>query len=107
MHFGDRPAACGLEVAKHMVADLGKMIDPDASEMIKKGYVDDNIAGGDEAAVDRLVGKETLQEGKPSYDGTIPQILAHGSFNVKVMVRDGETRSEVIKLLGGGVLGLP
>ena len=79
MHFGDRPAACGLEVGKHMVADLGKTINPKASEMIKKGYVDDIIAGGDEATVDRLVGTETWKEGKPSYDGTIPQIISLGS----------------------------
>ena len=104
MHFGDRPAACGLEVGKHLVADLGKTIDPEASEMIKKGYVDDVIAGGDEATVDRLVGTETWEEGKPSYDDTIPQILSLGSFRVNVMVRDKETRPEVIKLLGGGVM---
>ena len=44
MHFSDRPAVCGLKIGKHMVADLGKTIDPEASEMINKGYVDDIIA---------------------------------------------------------------
>ena len=64
MHFGDRPAACGLEVAKCLVADLGVGIDSEAAEMLKKGYVDDIICGGDEAAVDRMVGTETWEECK-------------------------------------------
>ena len=38
--------------------------------------------------------------------GTIAQIFALGGFDIKVMVRDGESRSEVTQKLGGGVLGL-
>ena len=30
MHFGDRPAACGLEVVKRLVAEAGADIDPKA-----------------------------------------------------------------------------
>ena len=37
MHFGDRPAMAGLEVAKHKVADLGAALDPFAAQMIKMG----------------------------------------------------------------------
>ena len=44
---------------------------------------------------------------KSVYDGTISQILAIGSFKVKVMVRNGETTEEITSLLGTGVLGLP
>ena len=31
MHFGDRPAACQLEVSKRKIAKLGEKIDPQAS----------------------------------------------------------------------------
>ena len=41
MHFGDRPAAAALEVAKSMVAELGCHIDSEAANMLKKGYIDD------------------------------------------------------------------
>ena len=41
MHFGDRCAMCGLEVAKTKVAELGKDIDSEAVAMIKMTYVDD------------------------------------------------------------------
>ena len=54
-----------------------------------------------------MVGTETWAGGVPSYDGTLQQIFAQGSFQIKVMVRDKDTRPEVIKLLGGGMLGLP
>ena len=59
MHFGDRPAMAGLEVAKHKVADLGANIDPLAAQMIKKGYVDDGAGGGSKEDVERLIGDET------------------------------------------------
>ena len=107
MHFGDRPAMCGLEHAKVLVADAGKDIDEEAACMIKKGYVDDCAGGGSKATVDRLIGNETWEDGKPKYDGTVQQILGLGSFGVKVMVRSGEARQEIIDLLGGSVLGLP
>ena len=37
----------------------------------------------------------------------MPQILRLGGFEVKVMIRDGETDTDLISLLGGGVLGVP
>ena len=46
MHFGDRPAAIGLEVTKRLVTEYGRDIDPAAVEMIKKDYVDDGIGRG-------------------------------------------------------------
>ena len=107
MHFSDRPAACGLEVAKRLVADAGVSIDPKAVEMLKKSIFDDIICGGDEAAVDRMIGTETWSGGVQNYDGTLQQIYAKGSFRIKVMVRDKESCHKVIKLLEGGVLGLP
>ena len=107
MHFGDRPAMCGLSVGLRMTAEAGSEIDPEAASMIKLGYVDDGVGGGDQATVNRLIGEERWTDGKPFYDGTVQKILNKGSFEVKVMVQSGETRKEVIDLLGGSVLGLP
>ena len=107
MHFGDRPAMCGLEVANWRVPEMGKEINPDAAKMIRKGYVDDGIGGGSSNTVDRLIGQEVWQDGKPYHNSTISQILDISSFRVKVMVHNGEKREEVTDLLGSGVLGLP
>jgi hypothetical protein len=107
MHYGDRCAMAGLENARKLVADAGRHIDPAAADMIANGYVDDCVGGGSEDTVNRLVGEETWADGKPQYSGTVSRILEMGSFGVKVMVRSGETRPEVIELLGSGVLGLP
>ena len=57
MHFGDRPAAIGLEVAKNLVAESGRDIDSAAVDMIKRDYVDDGFGGGSEEDVDRLMGE--------------------------------------------------
>ena len=107
MHFGDKCAMCGLQNGIKLVADAGREIDQEAAKMLEKAYVDDCVGGGDEGTLGRLIGKETWIDGKPQYDGTVQQILGLGSFGVKVMVRSGETRKEVIDLLGGSVLGLP
>jgi hypothetical protein len=107
MHYGDRCAMAGLERARGLVAEAGRSIDTDAADMIKNGYVDDCVGGGSNETVNKLIGNETWENEKPFYDGTVAQILQAGSFRVKVMVRDGELREEVIKLLGSGVLGLP
>ena len=55
MHFGDRCAMCGLEVAKTKVAELGQDINSDAVTMIKMTYVNDGSGGGSKSTVDRLV----------------------------------------------------
>ena len=57
MHFGDRVATTGLEVAKRKVADVGEAIDPAAAAMIKKGYSDDGFAGGTKQDITRLMGE--------------------------------------------------
>ena len=46
MHFGDKVAMCGLDVAIRRVATAGRHLDPEASDMIKQGYVDDGLGGG-------------------------------------------------------------
>ena len=107
MPFSDRPAACGLEVAKRLVAKAGAGIDPEAVKMLKKSYVNDIIYEGGKDAVDSMIGDETWSDGVLSYNGTLQQIYDKVSFKIKVMVKNKESRSEVIKLLGEGVLGLP
>ena len=106
MHFGDRPAAIGLDVAKKLVAEAGKEIDSEAVEMIKRDYVDDGFGGGTEATVDRLMG-ETIIDGEVVCTGTVPQIMICGGFHIKYMIRDGETRPEVLEHYSGSVLGVP
>ena len=56
MHFGDRPAAAGLEVAKKKVAELGRQIDGQTADIITRGYVDDGLGGGQEYVVKKLIG---------------------------------------------------
>ena len=107
MHFGDRPAACGLEEAKNMTADAGRHVCPETAETVKRGYVDDNAGGGRADFVDKMIGKETFHaDGSITYDGTVQQILSYGGFTVKVMLRNGETRPEVIDKFGDSVLGM-
>ena len=60
MHFGDRPAAAGLEVAKKKVAELGREIDSQTADIIMRGYVDDGLGGGEEYVVKKLIGEETF-----------------------------------------------
>ena len=63
MHFGDRPAAAGLEVAKKKVAEFGRSIDSQTADIIMRGYVDDGLGGGDEEVVNKLVGEEIFGTG--------------------------------------------
>ena len=46
MHFGDKCAAIGLDIAKKKVARAGKDIDEAAITKIEKDYVDDGFGGG-------------------------------------------------------------
>merc|ERR1712101_17096 len=63
MHFGDRLAAAGLEVAKKKVAEFGRSIDSQTADIIMRGYVDDGLGGGDKEVVDKLVGEEIFGNG--------------------------------------------
>ena len=127
--FGDKPAACALEVGKELVADQAHLVlkeaaqggeDPaicdermelqhntveDIQKMIRREYVDDGNGGGSSAAVTELIGEEEDPDGNIVYNGAIAKVLGLGGFGVKVMVRDGESRSNIIDKLGG-VLGL-
>ena len=58
MHYGDRPAMCGLEVAKRKLADIGQHLDPEVAEMIRRGYLNDSTGGGSLQTVRRLIGTD-------------------------------------------------
>ena len=83
-------------------------IDPAAGEMIMDGYSDDVVAGGTKHDVDRMMGERFDDAtGAFVYEGTIPQIVGLGGFEVKYMVCSGETRSPALEKFNGQVLGLP
>ena len=103
VHFGDLCAATQLEVGKDLVADEGFAIDPEASQKIKDDlYVDDGLTGGDAELVARFVGQK-LPDG--SFDGTLSQIMALGSYKIKAMTVSGTKRSVDSDLMGNKVLG--
>ena len=72
VHFGDACAATMLEVAKNMVAEKGRTIDPEASKRIEYDmYVDDGLTGGSEDQVSRFVG---VKKSDGKYSGTFQKI---------------------------------
>ena len=90
MMFGDRPAATALEVTKRKVAELGESIDPEASEMIGDGYVDDGVTGGEDKDLDQMMGERVDPDmGESIFGGTIQQIIGLGGFKLKHMIRLG------------------
>ena len=103
VHFGDRCAACQLEVAKDLIADEFGVIDPEAAKRIKQDtYVDDGVTGGTQAQVDRFIGEKSADG---SFSGTISQILGKGGFKLKAIVRSGETDEQQMVKMGGTVFG--
>ena len=101
--FGDLAAGLILEVAKRRVADLGREIDPQAADQLKKNaYVDDAVLGGDKEDVQRMRGKRSAE----GYTGTVPQILAKGGLKVKFMAITGSSDKEEARQLGGKTLGV-
>ena len=106
MHFGDQPAATGLEVAKEIAAEEGKVIDEDtASKMKKGGYVDDHIVGGTEEECAKMKGKCSIVNGEYFYDGTISRILDQVGMRPKVIVSNKDEDSDAIRKLGDAFLG--
>ena len=103
VHFGDKPAACQLEVSKRKIAKLGESIDPIASaKLIEDSYVDDGFSGGTEEEISRMVGS---QDKLGNYNGTLSQILALGGYQVKEFVIEGDLQQSEENLLGNSVFG--
>ena len=106
MHFGDTPAATGLQVAKEISAEEGKRIDEDtAAKMKKGGYVDDQIVGGNKEECKKMRGNCRVENGEYFYDGTISQILEQVGMRPKVIVSNKETDDNAIRKLGDTFLG--
>ena len=105
--FGDRPASCTLEICKDLTAKAGEHIDPVAARAITEDtYVDDGATGGDEETAQRMIGEvSTLEDGSLAYTGTLSKIFKKGGFNMKMIVRSGETNPKALEKMGGTVLG--
>ena len=107
--YGDRIAACALEVAKDLIFEYGRiMIDfVTAFLMGLSDYVDDCNLGADTIeAVDVFIGEVTKIGNKFSYSGTVSQILDLVGWSAKVMVRDGELDPDAIAKIKEKYLGL-
>ena len=105
VHFGDRPAACQLEISKKKIAELGEQIDPEAAKkLVQDSYVDDIFSGGGVDEIQRMVG---VKDSDGNYSGTISRILALGGYKVKefVIEGDGEEGIEEKNLLSNSVFG--
>ena len=90
-------------MSKRKLASLGHNIDEEAAtKLVRDSYVDDNFSGGDDYAVQRMVG-ERLPNG--DYSGTISRILALGGFKVKEFVIEGDENQPDENLLGNSVFG--
>lgn len=86
------------------MAELGRYLDPEASDQIRdKVYVDDGMAGGTPEDVKRMMGKKVGGQ----WTGTIPRILGLGGMHVKYMITSGTSDPEDLAALGGSALGVP
>ena len=61
--FGDVPASVFLELVKELAGALGMEIDPETAKKIAEdGYVDDNLSGGTEEQVNKMIGEISVVE---------------------------------------------
>ena len=103
VHFGDRPAACQLEVSKKKIAKLGESIDSEASmKLIQDSYVDDIFSGGKQESINRMVG---VKDKEGNYSGTMSKILSLRGYRVKEYVVEGDNNLSDENLLGNTVFG--
>ena len=102
-NFGDLSAGLLLEIGKRKVANLGKDIDPVASQQLKDfTYVDDGVLGG--TAVDVMRMRGVRENG--SYTGTVAKILSRGGMSVKFMAVTGSSDDWEEEQLAGKNLGV-
>ena len=103
--MGDICASCFMELTKRATAEMSKEIDEVAAKKIAEdSFVDDVSTGGTKAECDRFKG--TMDPDSCLCDGTIPQILGSGGFQVKAIAVSGEPDGLALEKLGGAVLGL-
>ena len=53
------------------------------------------------------MGETQDKNGKICYKGTVPTIMAHRGFNIKIMIQDGEDHEEVLEQFSSANLGIP
>ena len=63
------------------------------------------MIGGSEKEVTKIIGVPFRGDNKFETNGTLTQILSHGSFRLKAIVRSGESDSDIIEKVGGSALG--
>ena len=87
--MGDCCAACFMELTKRGTCKMFKDIDPVAAKKTADdSFVDDVSTGGTKPECDRFKG--SMDPETCICDGTIPQILAAGGFQVKAVAVSGE-----------------
>ena len=95
-----------LELVKELAGLLGIEIDAlTAKKVAEDGYVDDNLSGGTEEEVNKMIGETRMVEGKYCYTGSVSRILKLVGLIPKVIVRSGCKDAGAIEKLGGRVLG--
>ena len=106
--YGDRIAACALEVAKKLIFEMGKNVHVvTAIKMGMSDYVDDCNVGADTVEeIDEYIGEVIKKGNKFTYNGTVSQILGQVGWTAKVMVRNGETDLDAIAKIKQKYLGL-
>ena len=103
--MGDCCAACYMELTKRGTCEMFEDIDVVAAKkIVKMSYVDDISVGGNKAEVMRFKGN--MDPVTLVCDGTIPQILSSGGFDIKAISVTGEPDGLALEKLGGYILGL-
>ena len=104
--FGDRPAACLLDIVIKISCQLFQSVDPMAAlRLTNDMFVDDLASGGENHEVDRFKGVESPETMRCS--GTMTQIMEQGGLRFKAMITSWEEDEEKLNKLGGAVLGIP
>ena len=107
VHYGDRPAAVLLELAKELAAEEGVSICPIAAQKSNEAsYVDDSLTGGLSEELSALVGKVSEDSnGKPVYDGTLAKVYENVGLKIKNIIRSNNADDAAIRRSGEAFLG--
>ena len=83
-----------------------KLLVPVSKDGTKK-YVDDNLSGGTEEEVDKMIGDIQIVTGKYSYTGFVASKLKQGMVNGHGRVQGSRVYQEAWLAARGGPHGLP